>query len=483
MLNPKAMSAAGGAGLAAYLWKEAVGLTEEAVADQIQLEDRERYDARVQGLLVALDAAGEKQYRQSIEKLLDAQDPETFARITENMGIVFRAVGQTEWAEAIDSIVEVREIMLDFAELSREVDRRLSQTMGVEYRPDTAPELARLLKLDMDTIPRLQDLKNLLSAKTADGQRIEGRFYRRDREDQITMGSLELIFSSDKSVSVVFGLASPEERAAIAAAQSRAVDKAMRQIGDKIGVIRSRRGGLDRRDPADLTWIQWQHRMSRLGDPQLHTHVSLLNVVRSRVDGKVGTLDTFLLHGLYPSVRETYHRALADELRKLDLPVQFDPKVPAAILTAVPEQLLRHFSGRTEDAEKWLREKHGVGFDSLTPHQRSTWLGHAAAKTRPSKAVHYVPGNGHAAWHARAAGQGYVPPPQFISPQALQRAGIVHATVQQHSQTQPTTPAEQPDRVAKADKRRRSKGINPKTDGRYNRGGGRYEEEARGQRL
>jgi len=468
MLNMKAMPAAGGAGLAAYLWKEAVG--PEAPEAPAVKQDLDYWVAEG----ADYDDLVEFAYAERLARVQAAMAPEPHHALhgLSDVGIdheLLRDKAEQDVMAALDRY--------DAAQADR------LATFGVEYRRDTSPELAELLKVDLEAVPRLQDLKNLLSAKAADGQQIEGRFYRKDRADQMTMGSLELVFSADKSVSVVFGLVSPEERAAIAAAQSRAVDRAMCQIAEKIGVVRSRRGGLDRRDPADLTWVQWQHRMSRRGDPQLHTHVSLINVVRSRVDGKVGTLDTFLLHGLYPSVRETYHRALADELRELDLQVQFDPKVPAAVLTEMPERLLRHFSGRTADAEKWLQEKHGVNFGSLTPHQRSTWLGHAAAKVRPPKAMYYVPGNGHAAWHARAVGAGYVPPPQFISPQALQRAGIVHATVQQHSQAQTTTPPEQPGRAARVDKRRQSKGINPKADGRYNRGGGRYEEDTRGQRI
>jgi conjugative relaxase-like TrwC/TraI family protein len=311
--------------------------------------------------------------------------------------------------------------------------------LGVEYRRDAAPQLAKLLGINAHAAPKLKDLEHLLSAKAASGEPVEGkRPYRTTGTERQTMGSLELVFSADKSISAVYALASPDERHAIVAAQRGAVDAAMHQIAGKIGHLRARRNGLDRQDPADLTWIQWQHRMSRRGDPQLHTHVSVPNIVRSRVDGKVGTIDTFALHGFYPIVRETYHRALTAELGKLGMAVEFDARVPAAVLTNVPESVLRHFSSRTADAAaaaaEYLQKHRGVSFDSLTPSQRSAWLGRAAAATRPAAGMFYVPGNGHAAWHARAVGQGYVPPPQFINPQILQRAGLVHATAGQAQQ-------------------------------------------------
>ena len=460
MLNMKAMPAAGGAGLAAYLWKEAVGIDEDpvlAIAAQHKIEAEENYRQTLADIRIGFLRAENINAAAIINRLdqMDEFDWEGFNDAIDALrvaGLNISARMITQAREAVDN----ERAHLDHAAIAAG-DPDTIRTFGAAYRGDTSPELAELLKLDLYSLPRLQDLKHLLSGGSADGQWPEGKRRYRASGKRKTMGSLELVFSADKSVSTVFGLGSPAEREAIGGAQSNAVDAAMHQVADQLGHLRARRDGLDRHDPADLTWIQWQHRTSRRGDPQLHTHVTIPNVVRSRVDGKVGTLDTFAMNGFYATVRDIYHRALADELRKLDLPVEFDAKLCAAILTAVPEQVLRHFSRRTADAEVWLREKHGVNFGSLTPHQRSTWLSHAAAKTRPHKSMFYVPGNGHSAWHARAVGQGYVPPPQFINPQALQRTDIVHAAVEP---------------------RRQRQAINPRLDSRYNRGGGRYDDDS-----
>jgi hypothetical protein len=258
----------------------------------------------------------------------------------------------------------------------------------------------------------------------------------------------------------------------------------MHQIADKIGFIRNRRDGLDKRDPADVTWVQWQHHVSRRGDPQLHTHVSLLNVVRSQVDGKVGTLDTFLLHGFYHKPRETYHRTLASGLGNLGFQVELDAKATTAVITNVPEQILRHFSGRTAEAERWLQEKLGPSFASLTPHQRSTWLGHAAAKTRPPKAMHYVAGNGYNVWHARAAGQGYVPPPRFIDPRLLHMFNVVHTTVNEAERHLAgiVPPQQQPHAPKRQNDRRQSAGHEA-PDEHKQRGWWKYDELQKGHGL
>lgn len=457
MLNMKAMPAAGGAGLAAYLWKEAIS--------------HDAHEPWVAKSALDLWVAAGAGY----EDLIDCAYRLRLARA--------RATIVPEPHHALHGLSDVgidHELLRDKAEQDVMAALDLYEAgprSGVSYRQDTPSELAALLKINLAASPSLPGLQHLLSGMAADGQRIEGRFYRRDRPDQMMMGSLELIFSADKSISSVFGLASREERRAITMMQERSVDTAMRAIAGQIGRIRSRRDGVDKRDPADLTWIQWQHRQSRRGDPQLHTHVTMLNVVRSRVDGKVGTLDTFLLHGFYPKAREIYHRSLAAELDKLGMEVKFDSRVPAAVLTNVPEIVVRHFSGRAADAEalasKWLEENRGVSFASLTEKQRSQWLTRAAAASRPPKAMYYVPGNGHAAWHARATGQGYIPPPHFVDPYYLQRAGIVHATMEQPEHT-PTISQE----ATKVDPHRQSKSANPRLDSRYNKGGGKYDEDS-----
>jgi conjugative relaxase-like TrwC/TraI family protein len=409
----KAIPTSRGGSQAAYLWKEATSLDAPTL-----------WEAKSE-----LDIAIEEGV--DYEELVEIAYSERLARVQ-------AAMPPPEPWHALHGLSEVgidHELLRDKARddvdaaLDRYETAQKHRITGVEYRHDTAPELAAMLKIDLTAELRLDDLKHLLSGKAADGHEIGGK------KRSATNGSYELVCSPDKSVSVAYGLATPEERPAILRAQRIAVDQAMHQLAGKLSFLRNQRNGLDTRDPADITWVQWQHHLSRRGDPQINTHVSLINVARSRVDGRIGTIDTFLAHGFYHSVWETYHRTLAAELGKLGLPASYDTKTHATVLTGIPAPVLRHFSGRTTEAERWLQEKLGPNFASLTPHQRSAWLGHAAAKTRPPKAMYYVAGNGHAAWHARAAGQGYVPPPRFIDPRLLQNASIPHATVQQHSAT------------------------------------------------
>jgi conjugative relaxase-like TrwC/TraI family protein len=433
--------ASNGSANAAYLWKEAVTVAvEEAerLARGVEVpegvEDRlagfeEELVERLDGLRLAFAAVNEIQYIEALDRLRNTVDSAEFDSLAESLKLACEAVGQSEYVRAVEDLIAIRQdIEIERQGLKDYQDARngvMLNDFGVEYRRDTSKELAALLGFAKDAVPRLKDLKNLLSAKTAHGSRIPGRNYKSERPDQVPMGSFDLIFSADKSVSVIEALAPVAERRAIRLAHKYAVDAAMRVIAGRLGVARNRRGGQDLREPADVTWVMWHHRFTRRGDPSLHTHVSLLNVALGRESGRVTAVDTKLFHGFQPIVREVYHRELARNLATFGMNVEYDAKRKAAVLTDVPEWLLKHFSRRTDDIFAYL-QKNGVDTAALTPKGLNWAMQRAAAATIVPKRLWTVPGKGHEAWHARATGAGYVPPPHYVDPVALQRAGLVH---------------------------------------------------------
>lgn len=443
----KAMPAAKGARRASYNWKEAVTLNQPELVVKSGLDQLVAEGADYEELI---DLA----YQERLARVQAAITPEPHQAFHGLDGIDHGLL----WEKARED-VEAAFARADKAEAE------YFSAFGVSYRPDTSSELAELLNIDLSELPRLKNLQHLLSARTADGGRIPGRFYKNDKPEQITMGSLELVFSADKSISVAEALMPAEDRALVQKVQRDAVNEAMLKLSEKT-TVRNRKDGLDVREVADVTWVQWQHRFSRRGDPQMHTHVSLLNVARSRESGKVSTIDTFKLHGHYHAVRETYHRELARGLSELGMPVSYDSQKQAALLHGIPDNILQHFSGRKNDAVEFLRQ-HGVDIEALSPKEQSRQMTRASWVTRPNdKTIFYTPGNGHAAWHARAVGQGYVPPPRFVDPQALQRAGIVHATYQRRATDSPVQ-GEVVNRAAK---------NHPRPDTKYNRRLARYDE-------
>src|SRR3954467_4020617 len=100
----------------------------------------------------------------------------------------------------------------------------------------------------------------------------------------------DLTFSAPKSVSVLFGIGDDELRGAIRDAHDRAVTEALGYVERAAGVTRRGPGGVQVIPGRGLVAAAFRHRTSRAGDPQLHTHVLVANLVLG-ADGSWSTLD------------------------------------------------------------------------------------------------------------------------------------------------------------------------------------------------
>lgn len=202
----------------------------------------------------------------------------------------------------------------------------------------------------------------------------------------------ELCFSPDKSVSVEWAFSTPGRRAAIRAAHERAVDAGMAKVEERLGLVRLGRGGLRGMERGELAWIAFagEHTYSRRGDPQIHTHVAILNVVRSLESDKVGSLPKRELHGHFAdkTFERAYQQELARELFAIGIDIGHDQTTAVTRVTGIPDAILTAMSGRTEEAReeaaKRAAEK-GIDFDALTPAQQGLWTTNVAADTRQDK--------------------------------------------------------------------------------------------------
>ncbi|MGI9185031.1 MAG: MobF family relaxase, partial [Solirubrobacteraceae bacterium] len=109
-----------------------------------------------------------------------------------------------------------------------------------------------------------------------------------------TVAALDLTFSAPKSMSVLFATADERLSAALLDAHERAVDEALGYLEREACFTRRGHGGAERVCGEGLIAASYRHRMSRAGDPQLHTHVVVANMTRA--DGKYTALDA---HALY----------------------------------------------------------------------------------------------------------------------------------------------------------------------------------------
>ena len=113
------------------------------------------------------------------------------------------------------------------------------------------------------------------------------------RTDGVT--GFDLTFSAPKRVSVLWALGTPELATAAMSAHRAAVRAGLAYLDSHAGL--SRRGTDGTEGITDgLVAALFNHRTSRAGDPQLHTHSLVLNKVRC-ADGSWRTLDATELYG------------------------------------------------------------------------------------------------------------------------------------------------------------------------------------------
>jgi conjugative relaxase-like TrwC/TraI family protein len=162
------------------------------------------------------------------------------------------------------------------------------------------------------------------------------------------VASFDLSFSDPKSVSLLAAGSSPEVRAEVQAARHAAIRKVLGWLEHEAIGVRRGHNGVDRFRGSGITAAAFDHRTSREGDPQWHTHVLVQNATVGP-DGRWSALDSRKLYAHAMTADRLYHAALRAELtRRLDVrwrPV--DQRTGAAEIDGLHDRnLLRAFSKR-----------------------------------------------------------------------------------------------------------------------------------------
>ncbi len=162
----------------------------------------------------------------------------------------------------------------------------------------------------------------------------------------------DLTFSAPKSVSL---LALAAGNQSVLEAHRAAVKEVLLKIEGDYAGVRDKRNGMTRPEKVDnLIMALFEEYDSRAGDPQLHHHCVIMNIVQ-RMNGEWRTLyfdevyrDKLLL-GL------AYRSALARNLMALGYELIFKPGGLFEI-KGVPEGMIQHFSKRRAEIKTWLDE-------------------------------------------------------------------------------------------------------------------------------
>src|SRR5450759_4782366 len=234
--------------------------------------------------------------------------------------------------------------------------------------------------------------------------------YGRVRKPPRPVGGFDLTFSAPKSVSVAWAVGDPRTQAEIYRAHLRAVEYVIGYAERTVFTSRSGDGGVVQEDIRGVVAAGFDHWDSRAGDPQLHTHVVVMNRVQCG-DGVWRTLDGRVLFRATVAVSELYNAVLSDYLTSA-LGWGWEPMVrrhsaaPKYEVAGVSAQLQLEFSRRSgaiEEAKNALVD----GFVVSRGRQPSTrevlkLRQQATLATRPDK-EHHLLGEQMAVWRARAA--------------------------------------------------------------------------------
>jgi conjugative relaxase-like TrwC/TraI family protein len=238
--------------------------------------------------------------------------------------------------------------------------------------------------------------------------RIAAKEARRGRR---AVAGYDLVFTPVKSASLLWGLGGPEMRQAVEDAHHEAVASALGWIEQHAAYTRTGHGGTAQIDATGLVCAAFDHRESRSGDPDLHTHVAVANKVCG-VDGKWRSLDARNLYALGVAASERYNTRFEDALARRcgvsfeDRPGGAAGKRPVREISGVPLELIRHFSRRRAAIESRYAELRN---DYRTDHgrepDRATQLKlaqQATLETREGKAPGRALADQVADWSAQA---------------------------------------------------------------------------------
>ncbi|HEY2959116.1 MAG TPA: MobF family relaxase [Actinomycetota bacterium] len=194
------------------------------------------------------------------------------------------------------------------------------------------------------------------------GEHFDRAWQHKGKRVDARVAAFDHCFSSPKSVSLLAAGGGERVRREVAAGRAEALAVAVGYL-ERHGLgVRREHNGTDRYPASDgLLGVAFEHRMSRAGDPNAHTHVLVQNAARGP-DGRWTALDS---DRLYAHLMAADHLYLAAERAALTerLGVRWGPvdeRSGAAEIVGLDDRaLIERFSKRSEEIDDWLAE-HGL---------------------------------------------------------------------------------------------------------------------------
>ena len=240
-----------------------------------------------------------------------------------------------------------------------EVARRCAQVNALAGAPKDWP-LAAAARAQIRTYVGRAMFAEQYGRAPKDPRELSSFIARHSRQATSAVAGFDLTFTPVKSVSALWAIAPREVAEQIRAGHYAAVADALAWLERDAIYTRGGHGGVQQLDTTGLLAAAFEHRDSRAGDPDLHTHVALSSKVRTAgPDGQPGrwlALDGRVLYKATVTASERYNTRVEAELHAR-LGLRFTERSDAAAAIAggrrtvreivgVPQQLLTAWSAR-----------------------------------------------------------------------------------------------------------------------------------------
>jgi conjugative relaxase-like TrwC/TraI family protein len=282
-------------------------------------------------------------------------------------------------------------------------EEHLFRMLGMVQDPLTGEQLGRPPRAQKT--PYMERVRTRIGAETAGlkGAKRDAEVLKIKSEERTVeaktaraVAGFDLTFSAPKSVSVAWALADGGTQAVIYEAHHQALAYVLRYAEQCVFTSRSGKNGVVQEEIRGVVGAAFDHWDSRAGDPQLHTHVVVMNRAQSE-DGVWRTLDSRGMFRATVGLSEMYNGVLSDFLTGAmgwgwESTKRVHSNVPKYEVAGVPMELQKEFSARSTAIEAAANSlipdfvaSHGRLPNSpemLRLRQRAT------LETRPDKHVH-----------------------------------------------------------------------------------------------
>ena len=241
----------------------------------------------------------------------------------------------------------------------------------------------------LSAVATAAELDNVLAGRSADGTRELLRPHPERKP------GCELHAAPDKSVSALFATSPPGVARAVAVASEAALRVMLAEAEAAGGVTRRGKAGRTH-ERGKLVFVTYTHTTSRAGDPHLHHHVVVPNLVL-RPDGTWGAHHNRLLYKAQARLTATYNRALRDNLVALGIEARLENG--RCVVGGVPRDLCEAFSTRRKEV---VAAKGGYHAKDPEAAQKAAWATRGRKARTPETELREQ-------WRAVAEAHGYDP--------------------------------------------------------------------------